>query len=35
VSESPPHYRTVMLPVAGGLLGLISAAHVRRLLVRF
>jgi len=35
VSGSPPNYRTIMLPVAGGLLAFLSAAHVRRLLVHF
>lgn len=32
-SETPPDYRTIMLPVAGGLLAFLSAAHVRRLLL--
>jgi hypothetical protein len=35
VSADAPNYRTVMLPVAGGLLAFLSAAHVRRLLVHF
>jgi hypothetical protein len=35
VNDSPPNYRTIMLPVAGGLLAFLSAAHVRRLLVHF
>ncbi|MFY9586201.1 MAG: hypothetical protein WAT66_01960 [Actinomycetota bacterium] len=34
-SEEPPNYRTIMLPVAGGLLAFLSAAHVRRLLIHF
>ncbi len=33
--DEPPNYRTIMLPVAGGLLAFLSAAHVRRLLVHF
>lgn len=33
VSGSPPDYRTIMLPIAGGLLAFLSAAHVRRLLL--
>ena len=33
IAENAPDYRTVMLPVAGGLLAFLSAAHVRRLLV--
>lgn len=33
VSETAPDYRTIMLPVAGGLLAFLSAAHVRRLLL--
>jgi hypothetical protein len=33
VSETAPDFRTVMLPVAGGLLAFLSAAHVRRLLL--
>jgi hypothetical protein len=32
-SETAPDYRTIMLPVAGGLLAFLSAAHVRRLLL--
>jgi hypothetical protein len=35
VNNTPPNYRTVMLPVAGGLLAFLSAAHVRRLLLHF
>lgn len=35
LNDSPPNYRTIMLPVAGGLLAFLSAAHVRRLLVHF
>jgi hypothetical protein len=35
VSDLAPNYRTIMLPVAGGLLAFLSAAHVRRLLVHF
>ncbi len=35
LSEDPPNYRTIMLPVAGGLLAFLSAAHVRRLLIHF
>jgi hypothetical protein len=35
VSNEPPNYRTIMLPVAGGLLAFLSAAHVRRLLIHF
>lgn len=31
-SQTAPNFRTVMLPVAGGLLAFLSAAHVRRLL---
>lgn len=34
VSETKPDYRTIMLPVAGGLLAFLSAAHVRRLLLQ-
>ena len=33
VSETAPDFRTIMLPVAGGLLAFLSAAHVRRLLL--
>ncbi|MGH2726705.1 MAG: hypothetical protein ACRDKS_06985 [Actinomycetota bacterium] len=33
ISETAPDYRTIMLPVAGGLLAFLSAAHVRRLLL--
>jgi hypothetical protein len=33
VSETAPDFRTIMLPVAGGLLAFLSAAHVRRLMV--
>ncbi|MGH2785723.1 MAG: hypothetical protein ACRDJ1_10715 [Actinomycetota bacterium] len=33
VSETAPDYRTIVLPVAGGLLAFLSAAHVRRLLL--
>ena len=33
VSETAPDFRTVVLPVAGGLLAFLSAAHVRRLLL--
>jgi hypothetical protein len=33
--DEPPNYRTIMLPVAGGLLAFLSAAHVRRLLLHF
>jgi hypothetical protein len=33
ISETAPDFRTVMLPVAGGLLAFLSAAHVRRLLL--
>lgn len=33
VSETAPDYRTIMLPVAGGLLAFLSAAHVRRLML--
>ena len=33
VSETAPDYRTIMLPVAGGLLAFLSAAHVRRLMI--
>ncbi|MGH2795960.1 MAG: hypothetical protein ACRDKG_16840 [Actinomycetota bacterium] len=33
VSQTAPDYRTIMLPVAGGLLAFLSAAHVRRLLL--
>jgi len=35
VNDSPPNYRTILLPVAGGLLAFLSAAHVRRLLIHF
>jgi hypothetical protein len=35
LSDGPPNYRTIMLPVAGGLLAFLSAAHVRRLLIHF
>jgi hypothetical protein len=35
VSADAPNYRTIMLPVAGGLLAFLSAAHVRRLLLHF
>jgi len=35
LSNGPPNYRTIMLPVAGGLLAFLSAAHVRRLLLHF
>jgi len=35
VSNPAPNFRTIMLPVAGGLLAFLSAAHVRRLLVHF
>jgi hypothetical protein len=35
VSDAAPNYRTIMLPVAGGLLAFLSAAHVRRLLIHF
>jgi hypothetical protein len=35
LSDEPPNYRTIMLPVAGGLLAFLSAAHVRRLLIHF
>jgi hypothetical protein len=35
VSDAPPNFRTIMLPVAGGLLAFLSAAHVRRLLIHF
>ena len=33
VSETAPDFRTIMLPVAGGLLAFLSAAHVRRLML--
>lgn len=33
IGETPPDYRTIVLPVAGGLLAFLSAAHVRRLLL--
>ncbi|MGH2727219.1 MAG: hypothetical protein ACRDKS_09630, partial [Actinomycetota bacterium] len=33
ISETAPDYRTIVLPVAGGLLAFLSAAHVRRLLL--
>jgi hypothetical protein len=33
ISDTAPDYRTIMLPVAGGLLAFLSAAHVRRLLL--
>jgi hypothetical protein len=35
ISDAAPNYRTIMLPVAGGLLAFLSAAHVRRLLIHF
>jgi hypothetical protein len=35
VTDAAPNFRTIMLPVAGGLLAFLSAAHVRRLLVHF
>lgn len=35
VTAEAPNYRTIMLPVAGGLLAFLSAAHVRRLLLHF
>ena len=35
LNPGPPNYRTIMLPVAGGLLAFLSAAHVRRLLIHF
>ena len=35
IGGAAPNYRTIMLPVAGGLLAVLSAAHVRRLLLHF
>jgi len=35
VTNTPPNFRPIMLPVAGGLLAFLSAAHVRRLLIHF
>lgn len=33
LTETPPDFRTITLPIAGGLLTFLAAAHVRRLLV--